>query len=165
MKSGQMFWGFFLITLGALFLFTKYDILQSSFDFVWNIWPLLFVFWGAAVMFKRTMVRPVISALFGIFLALLIFGIIYNTFCEFDFHVWDKGTFTESYNEDYNSSIKTASIELNSGAGTFMINGATDKLVEGKAFGSLAEYDFRTYKEDSTAEVTFNLDKRHGSFF
>ncbi len=165
MKSGQMFWGFFLITLGALFLFTKYDLIQSSFDFVWNIWPLLFVFWGAAVMFKKTYVRPIISALFGVFLALLIFGIIFNTFCGFDFHDWNNGTYTEYYNEDYDSTMKTASMEINSGAGTFMINGTTDKLVEGKSYGSLAEYDFRTYKEDSSADVVFNLDKRDGSFF
>jgi hypothetical protein len=165
MKSGQMFWGFFLLTLGALFLFTKYDIIQSAFDFVWNIWPLFFVFWGAIVMFKQTMVKPIVSGLFGIFLALLIFGIFYNTVWGFDYYDDSKGTDTEYYYEDYDSSIKTASMEINSGAGTFRIKGTTDKLVEGRSYGSLAEYDFRSYKNDGSAEVSFNLDKNDGRFF
>ncbi|MCL6097212.1 MAG: DUF5668 domain-containing protein [Bacteroidetes bacterium] len=165
MKCGQMFWGFFLLTLGALFLFTKYDMIQSSFEFVWNIWPLLFVFWGAMVIFKSSFVRPVVSALFGIFLALLIFGIIHNAFWGFDFYDGDKGQFTDYYYEDYNPSYKSASLEINSGAGKFMIVNTTDKLIEGKAYGSLAEYDFHSDKTDSSIDVTFDLNKKDGNFF
>ncbi|MCL4547189.1 MAG: DUF5668 domain-containing protein [Bacteroidetes bacterium] len=165
MKCGQMFWGFFLLTLGALFLFTKYDMIQSSFEFVWNIWPLLFVFWGAMVIFKHSFVRPLVSALFGIFIAVLVFGIIQNTFWGFDFHDGDKGQFTDYYYEDYNPSYKSASLEINSGAGKFMIVNSTDKLIEGKAYGSLAEYDFHSDKTDSSIDVTFDLNKKDGNFF
>jgi hypothetical protein len=165
MKSGQMFWGFFLLTLGALFLFTKYDLIQSSFDFVWNIWPLFFVFWGAVVMFKHTMVKPVVSGLFGLFLALLIFGIFYSTIWGFDYYEDGKDAYNESYTEDYTTAIKRANLEINSGAGKFIIKGTTDKLVEGHSYGSLAEYDFWTDKTDSTADVSFNLNKHDGSFF
>ena len=90
MKSGQLFWGFFLLTLGALFLLTKYDILYTSFDFVYNIWPFIFVFWGALVIFKNSLVRPVISAVFGVFLAMLLFGFIYNSVCGIDFTDHDE---------------------------------------------------------------------------
>ena len=165
MKSGKMFWGFFLVALGALFLLTKYEIIQSSFEFVWNVWPLLFVFWGALVIFKRSIVQPIVSALFGIFLALLIFGIIHNTFFGFDFYDGDKGQFTDYYYEDYNSSYKSASLEINSGAGKFIIANSTDKLIEGKAYGSLAEYDFHSDKSDSSIDVIFDLNKKDGNFF
>lgn len=165
MKSGQMFWGFFLLTLGALFLFTKYDIIQSSFDFVWNVWPLLFVFWGAMVIFKQSFVRPFVSALFGIFLALLLFGIIHNTFWGLDFFEGDKDHFTDYYYEDYNPSYKSASLEINSGAGQFRIDGTTDKLVEGKTYGSLANYDFHSDKSDSSVDVVFDYGKKGPNFF
>ena len=165
MKSGKMFWGFFLVALGALFLLTKYEIIQSSFEFVWNVWPLLFVFWGALVIFKKSIVQPIVSALFGIFLALLIFGIIHNTFFGFDFYDGDKGQFTDYYYEDYNSSYKSASLEINSGAGKFIIANSTDKLIEGKAYGSLAEYDFHSDKSDSSIDVVFDLNKKDGNFF
>ncbi len=165
MKSGQMFWGFFLLTLGALFLFTKYDMIQSSFEFVWNIWPLLFVFWGAMVIFKSSFVRPVVSALFGIFLALLIFGIIHNAFWGFDFDEGSKDHFTDYYYEDFNPAYKSASLEINSGAGQFSITNTTDKLVEGKTYGSLAEYDFHSEKSDSSVDVIFDYGKKGPNFF
>jgi len=164
MKSGQLFWGFFLLALGALFLLTKYDVILGSFDFVYDIWPMIFVFWGALVIFKDTLVRPVISALFGIFLAMLLFGFLYNGFCSFDFSDKD-GVYTEFYNEDYEPAIKNADLEINSGAGTFIIGETTDKLVEGKTKGNLAEYDFETWKEDDNANIRFNLHKKNFNFF
>ncbi len=164
MKSGQLFWGFFLLTLGALFLLTKYDILYTSFDFVYNVWPFIFVFWGALVIFKNSLVRPVISAVFGVFLAMLIFGFIYNSVCDIDFSDHD-GNYTEFYSEDYDSAIKTADLEINSGAGTFILGETTDKLVEGKTKGNIAEYDFETWKDEENANVRFNLHKRNFNFF
>lgn len=164
MKTGKLFWGFFLLTLGVLFLITKYDVIQSSFEFVWDIWPLIFVFWGALVIFKDSIARPVISALFGIFIALLLFGIIENGISSFDFSDRD-GSYTEFYNEDYNPSIKTADLEINSGAGMFVIQNTTDKLAEGKAKGSFAEYDFEFTKDDSHATVQFNFHKKNVNFF
>ncbi|MEK6552349.1 MAG: DUF5668 domain-containing protein [Bacteroidota bacterium] len=164
MKSGQLFWGFFLLALGALFLLTKYDVVQSSFDFVYNVWPMIFVFWGALVIFKNSLVRPVISALFGIFLALLLFGLIENALNSFDFSEHD-GKYTEYYNEDYDKSIEYASLEINSGAGSFLIKGTTDKLAEGRSKGSFAEYDFETWKDENQATVRFDLHKRNFNFF
>ena len=164
MKTGKLFWGFFLLTLGVLFLLTKYDVISCSFGFVWDIWPLIFVFWGALVIFKETFARPFISALFGIFLALLLFGMIENGISSFDFSEGD-GVYTEFYNEDYDSSIKTADLEINSGAGLFIIRNSTDKLAEGKAKGSFAEYDFESWKDDNHASVRFNLHKRNMNFF
>jgi len=164
MKSGQLFWGFFLLALGALFLLTKYDVLQSSFDFVYSIWPMIFVFWGALVILKNSLAKPVISALFGIFLALLIFGFVENAFNSFDFSEHD-GKYTEYYNEDYESAITNADLEINSGAGTFILGETTDKLVEGKTKGNLAEYDFETWKDDDKTNVRFNLHKRNFNFF
>lgn len=164
MKSGQLFWGFFLLTLGALFLLTKYDVVNTSFDFIYNVWPLIFVFWGALVIFKNTLVRPIISATFGVFLALLLFGLIYNGFCCWDSSDYD-GNYTEFYSEEYSSKINKAELEINSGAGSFIISGITDKLVEGKSKGNLAEYDFQTWKDDNKESISFNLHKRGFNFF
>ncbi|MCX6170904.1 MAG: DUF5668 domain-containing protein [Ignavibacteriales bacterium] len=164
MKTGKLFWGFFLLTLGALFLLTKYNIFQSSFGFVWDLWPLIFVFWGALVIFKENIVRPVISALFGVFLALLLFGIIDDGFYSFDFSDNDS-PYTQFYNEDFDPSIKTADLQINSGAGTFLIGNSTEKLAEGKSKGSFAEYDFESWKDDTSANVQFSLHTRKFRFF
>jgi len=165
MKSGKMFWGFFLLALGVLLLFTKYGVIHTSFGFVWDVWPLIFVFWGAMVIFRHSLVRPVISALFGIFLALLIFGIIENGFFEFDCCDDSDGKYSEVYSTNYNPNLKYAQLELNDGAGTFSIEKTTDKLVDGKSSGAFAEYNFDTSADDSTAYINFHLDKKNSNFF
>ncbi len=164
MKTGKLFWGFFLLTLGALFLLSKYDLLSCSFGFVWDIWPLIFVFWGALVIFKETFARPFINSLFGIFLALMLFGIMENGINSFDFSESNE-VFSEFYEENYDPGIKTADLEISSGAGLFIIRGSTDKLAEGKTKGNIAEYDFELWKDDDHANVRFKLHKRNFNFF
>jgi hypothetical protein len=162
MKSGQLFWGFFLLSIGALFLLIKYNIIYSEFYFVWDLWPLIFVLWGALVIFKNSLVRPFISALFGIFLALMLFGIISNFYTGFhlDFDVADNEFISQNFSEDYNDSAKTSFLELRTGGGIFEIKDTTDKLIEGTAYGSFAEYDFNSKLENEHAFVELNLHKK-----
>lgn len=167
MKSGQLFWGLFLLTIGTLFLLTKYDVICSDFSFVWDLWPLIFVLWGAIVIFKNSLVRPLISALFGIFLAVMFFGIIANIFSGFGFHYSsnNRDYITEDYAEEFDSTIQKAEFVLSSGAGTFQLGRLTDKLVEGESYGTLAEYDFTSDIEGNHAYVEFNLHKQHFNLF
>jgi len=167
MKSGQLFWGFFLLTIGALFLLTRYDVIYTDFNFVWDIWPLIFVLWGAMVIFKEPVVRPAISALFGFFIALILFGIVANIFVSIDFDHFhdDYDSYSTTFDEDYNDSIKYVNFEFGSGAGTFQIGDETNKLLEGKAYGSLADYDYYTDIEDSLAIVHFDLHTKNFDLF
>ncbi|KAF0152582.1 MAG: hypothetical protein FD143_898 [Ignavibacteria bacterium] len=165
MKSGQMFWGFFLLTLGALFLLVKYDAIVSSFDFIWDIWPLIFVFWGAMVIFKQTVARPIINAAFGIFLALLIFGLFNNLFGCFNFEFDETDRFAETYSQEYDASIKTANLQIDAGAGMFTINDTTSNLVDAKAHGILGEYDFHCEQADSVANIDFHMHTKNFNLF
>lgn len=167
MKSGQLFWGFFLLTIGALFLLTRYDVIYCDFNFVWDIWPIIFVLWGAMVIFKEPIVRPIISALFGLFIALILFGIVANIFVAIDFDHFhnDYDSYSETFEEDYNDSVKYVDLEFGSGAGTFEINNETNKLLEGKAYGSLADYDYYTDIEDSLAVINLNMHNKKFDLF
>lgn len=161
MKSGQLSWGFFLITIGALFLLTKYDIIISDFSFVWDIWPLIFVFWGAMIIFKNALIRPLLSILVGIYLAIMTFGIITNIFSNFEISEDRYNKLYETYYENYDNSIKHAELNFQSGAGIFEIGGTTDKLIKGEGYGSWANYDFNTNKTDSTSYINFKIEKKH----
>ncbi|OGU55028.1 MAG: hypothetical protein A2V66_07775 [Ignavibacteria bacterium RBG_13_36_8] len=164
MKTGQLFWGMFFLALGALILFTKYDIIISNWDFVWDLWPLLLVFIGLMVVTKNTIVKPIISLLFGIFIAVVIFGTFYNLFgfieCNEDYDY----SISKVYEENYNGS-EFANLEVKSGAGTFYIQRPTDLLVHGTGKGNFADYNFYTYNRDNTAWVEFNLRNKHFSIF
>lgn len=157
MKSGKMFWGFFLLTLGVLSLLVKYEVIVGSFDFVWNTWPLIFVFWGLSVIFKENFIKPIVSALFGIFIALLIFGLIYSTFWGFNLDFDKSDKFTEQYSKEYEPDVKVANLKLDSGAGSFVIDDTTSNLIDAKAYGIFADYDFNYEKIDSVTNIAFQL--------
>lgn len=165
MKSGQMFWGFFLLTLGALFLLVKYDVIVSSFYFIWDLWPLIFVFWGALVIFKQTIAKPIINAVFGVFLALLIFGFFYNVFGGFDCEYDNNDSYTESYNQEYDPAVKLANMQIDAGAGLFSIKDTTSNLVDAKARGILGEYDFSCEQTDSIANIDFSMHTKNFNQF
>ena len=168
MKTGKLFWGVFLTSLGLLFISTKFDLICLDWSFVWNLWPLIFVFWGLLVMFKQPIVKPIISSLFGLFVALFIFGAINSLFMEFDFE-FDKdtnySTYTDSFMEDMDDSVTHARLTFSSGAGAFSIDGVTDKLIEGHSRGWFSNYDVYTNIEDNTAYVDVHLHEKNFKFF
>lgn len=164
MKSGKLFWGLLLLTVGSLFLLTKYDLIISDFSFVWDIWPLLFIFWGAMVIAKNTIVRPILSGVFGIFVAVLLFGLIYNLFSNFDVDFKPDGTITDKFIEEYNPSITKAYLTVNTGAAMINIRDNSDQLLNGYSSGSLGEYSYSSEIDDSTAWIRLNLENKHFNF-
>ena len=165
MKSSQLFWGFLLLCIGALFLLVKYDIIISDFGFVWDIWPMIFILWGAMVIFKDRYVRPVLSAIFGIFLGLMIFGIIHNIFVGTEWSDYDRESKHEVYNQTLDPLVKQAEFDFKSGAGIFLINGNSNNLIDGESYGNLANYDFSCDQTDSMAYVELRYKKTHFNFF
>lgn len=168
MKTGKLFWGVLLTSLGLLFLSVKFDLILIDWSFVWNLWPLIFIFWGLLVIVKQPIIKPIISSLFGVFVALFIFGSINSLFMEFDFE-FDKdtnySTYTDSFMEDMDDSIKYGRLEFSSGAGAFSIDGVTDKLIEGHSRGWFSNYDVYTNYEDNTAYVDVHLHEKNFKFF
>ena len=165
MKSGQLFWGFLLLCIGALFLAVRYDFFVSDFGFVWDVWPLIFILWGAMVIFKHEIIRPILSAIFGIFLGVLIFGILHNIFSGTEWTPDEFESSHEVYNQDFNPEVKYAEFEFGSGAGIFVIKDKTDQLIEGESYGNLADYDFTADQTDSMAFINLNFEDKHVSFF
>ncbi len=157
MKSRQLSWGFFLITIGALFLLTKYEIIKTDFSFVWNIWPFIFIIWGGIIIFKNSLIRPILSAIAGIYFAVMLYGIIANIFSNFDWYIADYTEIQRTYSEDFNDSIKYAELEFNSGAGAFEITEPDEKLIYGESHGSWADYKLETSRNDSTCYIDFHL--------
>jgi len=168
MKTGRLFWGVLLTTLGLLFLCVKFNIINSSFSFVWDLWPLIFIFWGLLVLIKQPIIKPIISSLFGIFVALFIFGGIYSLFSGFGFEFDDDANFTtysNNFYEDMDKNVITAQLNFASGAGAFSIDGTTDKLIEGHSRGWFSDYDINTNIEDSAAFIDIHLHEKNFQFF
>lgn len=152
MKSGNLFWGLFLITLGSLYFLTEYNIINMSWNFIWNFWAAVFIFWGLQLLTKNTKIRIFIDGIFGIILAILIFGSVSNIIggnnCCDDSKRYSNNVFST----DTDSTYIFADLEINGGAGSFILKDSTDKLIKGISQGDLGYYSFN---EDKQTERVF----------
>ena len=144
----------------------KYSIVYSDWSFVWDLWPLILIFWGLAVILKNSKIKPVIGVLFGILIGIVIFGTIFNLLCcvtidDYDYYDSEVKIFSKDYSDD----IELANLEIGAGAGTFIIKRGTDKLVKGISKGSAVEYDFYTSESNQKAWINIELEKGHFDIF
>lgn len=161
MKSGNLFWGLFLITLGSLYFLTEYNIINMSWDFIWNFWAAVFIFWGLQLLTKNTKIRIFIDGIFGIILAILIFGSVSNIIggnnCCDDSKRYSNNVFST----DTDSTYIFADLEINGGAGSFILKDSTDKLIKGISQGDLGYYSFNEDKQTERVFLKINqLDEK-----
>ena len=155
-KSGQLFWGFFFLTIGILFLLDKNDVVINPISNIWEYWPLLILLWGISILAKGTFIKPLISALAGIFLGLFISGSILGIEENIDLDNEPNHEYTVStFQEDYRDSTEIATLSLRTGIGKISISGTTDKLIEGTSSGFYDTFKFSTRYRDNNARIVF----------
>lgn len=161
MKTGQIFWGVFFLTFGAILLFTKLDFLILNWSFAWDLWPLIIIFWGLSIVLKNSSFKPIINAVFGFAIAVIVFGIFNNIF-ENTFGekiLWSDSQNVNYFSEEMSPNIKNAHFELSAGVGYFKISDGTDKLISGKAKGIFSSTDFRVDTNGNNANLYFEMDE------
>ena len=164
-KSGQIFWGLVFLTVGSLFLLVKYDVINDDFGFIWDLWPIALILIGLQVITKDSIARPIVNAVFGVFMGVIAFGSLYNTFdfvtMNIDYDDDDDYYSVEKFSEPYDRDIEYADLYLNAGVGSCIIKRSTRDLVRGVAKGTELYYYFNTDKSDDKAEVFFELNKKN----
>jgi len=155
MKTKQLFWGFLLLTIGSLFLLEKFTFIRMEWSFVWDLWPLVLVFWGISVLSKGTAFKPIVSALFGVFLGTMLYGSMFS-FSNIGYVDSDNYK-VNTFSKQMDSSTTFAEFTLIAGAGKFIIKGNTNKLIDIYAKGSQKFYTFNTNSDDSTQFVDLTM--------
>ena len=162
MKSSNLFWGFFLVTFGALYLVARYTTFLIDWFAIWELWPVLIILAGISIILKGTFFKPIISALIGILLAFLVFGFFNDMFDVFDDHQYNSRNWREYsenyYNLDYDKDINHVNLTIEAGAGKFNIEKTTDELIKGYSKGNIGKYNFTKSSKDSVAWVEMNMD-------
>ena len=163
MKSSNLFWGFFLVTFGALYLVARYTAFLIDWYAVWELWPVLIILAGVSVILKGTFFKPIISVLIGILLAFLVFGFFNDLFDVFEDHQYDRKNWREYsenyYNLNYDNEISHVNLSIEAGAGKFNIEKTTDELVKGYSRGNIGNYNFTQSKRDSVSWVELKMDE------
>lgn len=169
MKASNLFWGFFFITIGTLYLVARYTSFIFDWYAIWELWPIIIILAGLAIILKGTFFKPIISVLFGISLAFLVFGFFSDVFDEFDNRHYDDSNWEDYsenyYNLDYDGNVKHVNLNIEAGAGKFNIEKTTDKLVKGYSRGNIGKYNFTQTLEDSVSWVKLKMDDFDSNIF
>lgn len=169
MKASNLFWGFFFISIGALYLVARYTSFIFDWYAIWELWPIIIILAGLAIILKGTFFKPVISVLFGISLAFLVFGFFSDVFDEFDDRHHDNSNWEDYsenyYNLEFENDIKHVNLNIEAGAGKFNIEKTTNKLIKGYSRGNIANYNFTQNQDDSISWVTLKMDKFESDLF
>ncbi len=166
MKSKQLFWGFFFLTLGFLYLLVKFGVFLEI-DFSWDLWPLLLILAGISIITEGTFVRPLLSGVFGILVALLVFGWIGNIFSddeEYD-SFSSKENIKKTFTIPYDSTITVANLSLKAGAGKFLISDDTVNLINARIKGTKAKYSMKDSQKDSIVWIDIKSETKNFRLF
>jgi len=163
MKASNLFWGFFFITFGSLYLVARYTTFIIDWYAIWELWPILIILAGIAIILKSSFFKPILSVLIGILLAFLAFGFINDLFDVIDnndFHRRHWRDYSENfYNLDYDQKVEHVNLNIEAGAGKFYIEKTTDDLIKGYSKGNIGDYKFNHTQDDSVAWVNLSMEK------
>lgn len=164
MKTSHYFWGMFFISLGGLVLIGNLTDIDFQWSTAWKFWPMVLILLGISIMLKNQVGRAIVAALAGIVLALSIYASISATTSlitsDFEITIDDDNNpiyDTTYFSQEYNDSIKTASLNFSGGAGSFRLFSTTDKLIDFKTQGVKDLYSLRRNDSGTYSEIFFEM--------
>lgn len=171
MKTSHIFWGVFFVSIGGLLLLGNYTDLDFSWNSAWKFWPMVLVLIGISILVKNQIGKNIVGGLAGIILALTLYASVSATTNIFrnDLHFvfdGDENTVydTTYFHQEYNDSIKTASLNFNGGAGEFRLLVPTEKLVEINTIGYEGNYKLKRDDEGTRSNIYFDMKKTKVKF-
>lgn len=173
MKSSSIFWSIFLICVGLIFLMREFDAFPYPLDFVFNLWPVVFILWGLSMFKIPQFIKKTLVGLSGLIAALFVMAVVthdYNPGCSDRVHVsvnppsdddeyydeWDSLEVGDDYNEfqsNFDTKINTARLNLEAGAGKFVIRDSSSLLIEGSSRHIASDLSVWLASEDSTRAI------------
>lgn len=166
MKTSQIFWGLFFLSLGSLFFLDKYEYIDFSFLNLSTFWPFILVIIGLIIIFRESKLKPVLSGIGGLFLALIIYGFFNGLFSFFyddnDYDLDFNNYQNEKYYEAYDTLITSAKLTIAGGMGKFTIHDSTDDLIKAKSSSAIGNFYFDVVKRsDDFADI--NLEQSNSN--
>lgn len=183
MKKGNIFWGIVLVTIGVIFALRNFDIFFFNWRGLFRLWPLIFVFWGIAILPVKSMIKGILS-IATIAIAIIILatnpGPKYFWFDnwpdefsyeydydrdqdedEDDYDTYKDYPWEEHFiDEEYDIKTESASLNIDAVAGSFEIKNTCSKLFEFKSEGNIGPYNVLTLQGDERTTIDIEHKQR-----
>ena len=168
MKTSNIFWGVFFVSIGSLVLIGNLTDLNFTWNSAWKFWPMVLVLIGVSILVKNQIGKGIVAGLAALVLSLTIYASVSATTNliddDFEIHFDDDEDAvydTTYFSQDYSDSIKTATLNFSAGAGGFKIFAPTDKLVDFRTEGNVSNYRLERQDSDAHAEIDFEMKNNH----
>lgn len=172
-RADKLFWGLLLILIGSLFMLENLGFLHFSFAGIWRFWPVLLIYWGFSALLKPKdgSINPILIGIQVLLLALVLYFVIQPRDGRSKMRSWewnksenraDRQEEVKNYDfsEAYQSNMKTASFELEFGAGSVTLEAGNDELVSANANSNFGGYSFETENKEGEAKVRMHYENK-----
>lgn len=159
MSFKRVFWGVGLVSLGAIYLIALIANQFTLPEVLYKLWPVLLILIGAAYIVKNEKARYAFAGIGGLVFAIVVFSFLHKPWhCfSFDSHEDAEKVLTHTaYSHPYKKDIKLVTIDLNAGAGSFVIAPDSTNLLTLNQKRNGVKFTVDTLFSDSTAEFTID---------
>ncbi|MCX6284998.1 MAG: DUF5668 domain-containing protein [Bacteroidetes bacterium] len=175
MKFRHVFWPVILIALGLLILLSNLGFVNSGWRILWNLWPLILVFWGIAVLPIKDLYK-IISVIIILAFTVTFFNRLTEKSPWWGFHNgwqnhynWsddDNDTSSGTYSEQNlsvpsDSLTKHGVLDLDAAAGSFTIEGLTSDFLSFHKTGDIGNYSLTSKDTLGVKRINLSLEKDH----
>jgi hypothetical protein len=176
MKNKSIFWGIFFISIGIFILINNLSSFHFYFENTWRPWPVVLILLGISMLIKHAVIRSILVGFTAFVLAFALYSSVVSgfQFCNDGFvYDYDSDDFNDSdkvtgnysvqkFEEDYNTNIKKATLNFDAGAGTFIIQDTTAKLIMAKSEG-ISDYSLSRANNGNDVSIDMFMKKKHFS--
>lgn len=167
MKTSNIFWGVFFVTIGGLILLGNLTDLNFTWNSAWKFWPMVLILIGVSILVKNEIGKGIVAGLAALVLALTLYASVSATTNlidnDFEINFGDEvAVFDTTYfSQEYSDSIKTATLNFSGGAGGFKMLTPTDKLLDFRTEGVRENFKLERNDLDSHSEINFDMKSNH----
>jgi hypothetical protein len=162
MRSGRIFWGVALVSLGLLVLAHKAGIMTPKWSIALGLWPLVLVLWGVGLLVGGKVVRFVTAGVAGIVLAYFLAALFTMSFWD-DEEEGEMAKASQSFVVSPDTAVKRAKFVLDSGAGAFTIADTSMNILQAEVESNIGMYAFDEGGQKDDRTYTMSLEgKRKG---
>ncbi|MBE0663029.1 MAG: hypothetical protein IH597_11245 [Bacteroidales bacterium] len=189
MDYKKVFWGILFIMIGLLFVLKNLNILEFSWFQFLNLWPLLLILWGIAMLPIKGAVKLILSLLIVVLGVYLVNK--YDSGYWFDFNKpgtgkyrhydkWDKSRgdkWDDSQDDNtdkdrdgddwesqylffpYSADIEKATLRLDAAAGSFYLQDTSQQLIEVRKDGNIGSYSLTSQEARDSYVVNLSMEE------
>lgn len=170
MKKSNVIWGVILLTLGVLLILRNTGVIYFSLHSVIRLWPLIFIFWGIAVLPVKGFIKLILSAITIIGAFIILSQYPSEEYHWFRWHSHENNNWSDEdedirqqqhISESYDSAVSHVRLNLDAAAGKFFIKNQTSELYEIDNEGGFGTYKAKTNRDKNSATIDIRQTDQH----